>query len=135
MAQKQLCPDRNNGTMAKKKKNQPTASSKKTPPPTMPKSSETAHYGDSANKHKKIGLFTVDAMKACIKEVKAGEQRQKEMGLAKLERSRNQIYKEFGIHPSTLLKHMTGKVVRLGCQLGGWRRGRVLIAGEFQPTQ
>ena len=101
----------------------------------MPKSSKTAHHGDSAHKNKKIGLFTVDAMKACIEEVKATEQSQKELGLAKLERSRNQICKEFGIHPSTLSKRMTGKVVGLGCQLGGWRRGRVLTAGEFQLTQ
>ena len=135
MARKWLCPDENNGTPVKRKKNQPAASAKKTPPPTMPKSSETAHHGDSAHKNKKIGLFTADTMKACIEEVKAVEQRQKELGLAKPERSRNQIFKEFGIQPSTLLKHMTGKVVGLGCQLGEWRRGRILTAGEFQPTQ
>ena len=119
MARKQLCPDGNNGTLAKKKKNQPAASSKKTPPPTTPKSSKTAHHRDSAHKNKKIGLFTVDDMKACIKKVQAVEQRQKELGLAKPEKSRNQICKEFKIHPSTVLKCMTGKVVRLGCQLGG----------------
>ena len=45
------------------------------------------------------------------------------------------VSKQFGIHASTLLKRMTGKVVSMGCQLGGWRRGRVLTAGEFQPTQ
>ena len=77
MAQKQLCPDGSNRTLAKKKKNQPRASAKKTPQPTMPKSRETGHHGDSAHKNKKIGLFTADSMRKCIKEVKAVEERQK----------------------------------------------------------
>ena len=135
MAQKWLCPDGSNGTPAKKEKNQPRgASAKKTPQLTTPKSSDTGHYRDSAHKNKKIELFTA-AMRKCIQEVKAVEARQKAQGLAKPERSRNQICKEFGIHPSTLSKRMTGKVVGMGCQLGGKRRGRVLTAGEFQPTQ
>ena len=107
---------------------------KKTPQSTTPKSSNTGHHGDSAHKNKKVGLFTVESMRKCIKEVKAVEARQKEQGLDKPERSRNQICKEFGIHTSTLLKQMTGKVFGMGCQLGGWRRGRVLTAGEFQLT-
>ena len=98
MARKRLCPDGSNGTPAKKKKNQPRgASAKKTPQPTMPKSSETGHHRDSAHKNKKIGLFTVDSMRKCIEEVKAVEARQKEQGLDKPERSRNQICKQFGI--------------------------------------
>ena len=101
MAQKQLCPDGSNGTPAKKQKNQPRASGKKTQL-TTPKSSETGHHGDSAHKNKKIGLFTVESMRKCIEEVKAVEARQKEQGLNKPERSRNQICKQFGIHPSTL---------------------------------
>ena len=108
---------------------------KKTPKQTTPKSSDTGHYRDSAHKNKKIQLFTAEAMSKCIKEVKAVEARQKAQGLAKPERSRNEICKEFGIHPPTLSKRMTGKVVGMGCQLGGKRRGRVLTAGEFQPTQ
>ena len=136
MARRWLCPDGSNGTLAKKKKNQPGgASAKKTLQPTTPKSSDTGHHGDSAHKNKKIGLFTAEAMRKCIEEVKAVEARQKAQGLDKPERSRDQICKEFGIHPSTLSKRMTGKVVSMGCQLGGWRRGRVLTAGEFQPTQ
>ena len=47
----------------------------------------------------------------------------------------NTVNKQFGIHPSTLLKRLTGKVVGMGCQLGGWRRGRVLTASEFELTQ
>ena len=133
MARKRLCPD-GSGTPAKNKKNPTGASAKKTQP-TTPKSSETAHHGDSAHKHKKIGLFTAESMRQCIEEVKAVEARQKEQGLAKPKRSRNEICKQFGIHPSTLSKRMTGKVVGMGCQLGGPRRGRVLTAGEFQPTQ
>ena len=56
MARKRLCPD--DGTLAKKQKKQPGSSAKKTP--TMAKSSDMGHYGDSAHKHKKIGLFTVE---------------------------------------------------------------------------
>ena len=134
MAQKRLCPNGSNGTLAKKQKNQPGSSGKKTQP-TTPQSSDTAHQGDSAHKNKKIGLFKAKSMRKCIEEVKAVEARQKELGLAKLERLRNEICKEFGIHPSTLSKQMTGKVVGMGSQLGGVRRGRVLTAGEFQLTQ
>ena len=47
----------------------------------------------------------------------------------------NQICTKYSIHPSTLSKRMTGKVLGMGCQLGGARRGRILTAGEFQPTQ
>ena len=134
MARKRLCPDGSNGTPAKKQKKQTRSSTEKTQP-TMPKSSKRGHNGHSAHKNKKIELFTVEAMRQCIKEVKAVEARQKELGLSKLERSRNQICKKYGIHPSTLLKQMTGKVVGMGCQLGGVRRGRILTAGEFQLTQ
>ena len=103
MAQKRLCPDGSNGTLAKKPKNQHGASAKKTQL-TMPISSETAHHGDSAHKNKKIWLFTVESMRKCIDEVKAVEARQKELGLDKPEKSRNQICKTYGIHPSTLSK-------------------------------
>ena len=86
MAQKQLCLDSSNGMPAKKKKNQPGgASAKKIPQPTMPKSSDTGHHGDLAHKNKKIGLFTVESMRKCIKEVKAVEARQKAQGLDKPE--------------------------------------------------
>ena len=30
---------------------------------------------------------------------------------------------------------MMGKVVGMGCQLGGARRGKILTAGEFQLIQ
>ena len=101
----------------------------------MAKSSDTGHYGDSAHKNKKIGLFTAEAMTKCIEEVKAVETRQKELGLVKPEKSRNEICKKYGIHPSTLSKRMMGKVLGMGCQFGGARRGKILTAGEFQPTQ
>ena len=131
MARKRLCPD--DETPAKKQKKQPGSSAKKTP--NMAKSSDTGHYGDSAHKHKKIRLFTAESMTKCIEEVKAVEAKQKQLGLAKPEKSRNQICKKYGIHPSTLSKRMTGKVVGMGCQLGGARRGKILTAGEFQLTQ
>ena len=133
MAWKRLCSDGDNGTPAKKKK-KPPAAAKKTPPLTTP-TSKTVHHSDPAYKNKKIGLFTADDMKAYIEEVKQTEQRQKELDVAKPEKSRNQICKKYGIHPSTLSKCITGKVVGMGCQLGGRRRGRVLNAGEFQLTQ
>ena len=103
MARKRLCPDDSNRTPAKKQKKQPGSSAKKTQL-TTPKSSKTGHHRDSAHKNKKIGLFTVESMRKCIEEVKAVEQRQKEQGLDKSERLRNQICKQFGIHPSTLSK-------------------------------
>ena len=134
MARKRLCLDGSNGTPAKKPKNQPGASAKKTQL-TMQISSKTGHHRNTAYKNKKIGLFTVESMRKCIEEVKAVEARQKELGLDKLEISRNQICKEFGIHPSTLSKRMTGKVVGMGCKLGERSRGRVLTAGEFQLIQ
>ena len=133
MAQKWLCPDSKNGTLAKNKK-KPPAAEKMTLPLTMTKS-ETAHHSDSAYKNKRIGLLTADEMRACIAEINYYEQRQQDLGLDKPEKSRNQICKKHGIDPSTLSKWMTGKVVRIGCQLGRWRRGRVLNAGEFQLTQ
>ena len=74
-------------------------------------------------------------MTKCIEEVKAVETRQKELGLAKPEKSRNEICKKYGIHPSTLSKQMKGKVLGMGCQLGGARTGKILTAGEFQLTQ
>ena len=74
MARKRLCPGKR--TPAKRKRNEPAASAKKTPPPTRPQSSKTAHHRDSAPKNKKIWLFTADAMKACIEEVKANQMNQ-----------------------------------------------------------
>ena len=76
-----------------------------------------------------------ESMMKCIEEVKAVEVKQKQLGLAKPEKSRNQICTKYGIHPSTLSKRMTGKVLGMGCQLEGARRGKILTAGEFQPTQ
>ena len=81
--EKRLCPD--DRTPAKKQKKQPRSSAKKTP--TTAKSSDMGHYGDSAHKNKKIGLFTVEAMTKCIEEVKAVEARQKKLGLAQPEKS------------------------------------------------
>ena len=59
-------------------------------------------------------------------------QDKKKLGLAKPEKSRNEICKKYSIHPSTLYKRMTGKVLGMGCQLGGARRGKILTADEFQ---
>ena len=48
--------------------------------------------------------------------------------------SRNEIAASFGLSPSSVSKHMTGKVLLMGPALGGARRGRVLNAGMFQVT-
>ena len=41
----------------------------------------------------------------------------------------NQISKKYGLSPSTVSKRMTGKVVGMGPQVGGVRRGRIFQAG------
>ena len=43
--------------------------------------------------------------------------------------SRNQISKKYGLSPSTVSKWMSGKVVGMGPQVGGARRGRIFQAG------
>ena len=48
-------------------------------------------------------------MKACIDEIKEVEQRAKDEG-KKPEFSRNEICEKHGISPSSVSKHMTGKV-------------------------
>ena len=71
-------------------------------------------------------------MQACLDEIRHYQERQKRLGLPKMEKSMNSITKKHGLSPATVNKRMTGKVTGLGSQLGGARRGRVLSAGEFQ---
>ena len=44
----------------------------------------------------------------------------------------NEIARKHGLSSATLNKLVTGKVIGLGSQLGGARRGKVLSAGEYQ---
>ena len=70
-------------------------------------------------------------MAECIAEINYWDSKAKAEGtpLSK-ENSRNNICDRHGISPSSLSKRMTGKVLGLGPQLGGARRGRVLTAGR-----
>ena len=56
-------------------------------------------------------------MRECIADINMYEQRQKELGLNKPDKSRNQICKKYGIAPSTLSKWMTGKVIGMDASL------------------
>ena len=43
--------------------------------------------------------------------------------------SQNKISKKYGLSLSTVSKQMTGKVIGMGPQVGGTRRGRIFQAG------
>ena len=81
-----------------------------------------------------IGNFTAEQMQACLDEIKRYQDRQKRLGLAKMEKSMNEIARKHGLSSATLNKLVTGKVIGLGSQLGGARRGKILSAGEFQVS-
>ena len=81
---------------------------KKSPKPHTDKAGKK-DQGDSAHVSQQIGLFTAEEMKACIDEIKEVEQRAKDEG-KKPEFSRNEICEKHGISPSSVSKHMTGKV-------------------------
>ena len=72
-------------------------------------------------------------MEKCIVEIHQVEAEAKAAGKVPL--SRNKIARSFGLSPSTVSKRMTGKVVGMGSQSGGARRGRVFTEGKFQATQ
>ena len=124
MGRKPLCPDSKKG---KKSPRTPKRSSK-------PGSSDTTPQGGSSHKGTvgQIGKFTAEQMQACLDEIKCYQDRQKRLGLAKMEKSMNEIARKHGLSPSMVNKRVTGKVIGLGSQLGGARRGKILSAGEFQ---
>ena len=84
--------------------------------------------GGSTHQDQCIGLFTADAMTQCIAEIKEVEGEAAQTGNPP-KFSRNQISKKYGLSPSTVSKRMTGKVVGMGPQVGGVRRGRIFQAG------
>ena len=106
------------------------------------KKTEEKKGGGSSHAGKEIGLFTADQMARCLAEIDYYKKRQKELRLAKMELSMNQIAKNHGLSPATVNKRVTGKVIGLGSQLGGARRGNVTklaakrgtvaAAGKFQ---
>ena len=87
--------------------------------PNTPKSAKKpGDRGRSSHRDTNIGLFKAEVMQACIDEINRVE------GAARLnnekpKKSRNQICEEFGLSPSTVSKHMTGKVRSMGPALGG----------------
>ena len=155
MARKWLCPDGSKGMPAKKKKNQPGgASTKKTPPLTTPKSSDTVSvplvemqffWWPSWSFFSLLLRMNFPCKTSYVYHTWAPSNILLHflslllllllLDIFNPLKPRDTVSKQFGIHASTLSKQMTGKVVGMGCQLGGQRRGRVLTAGEFQLTQ
>ena len=121
MARRKRCPDGDEGNSKKKKKDEK--------PPT--KRHDEGERGKSTHAGDNIGNFKAVQMAECIAEINYWESKAKAEGtpLAK-QNSRNNICDRHGISPSSLSKRMTGKVLGLGPQLGGVRRGRVLTAGR-----
>ena len=77
--------------------------------------------GGSSHAGKKIGQFMADQMTRCLMEIDQYRRRQKELDLAKIEVSMNQIARNHGLSPATMNKWVTGKVTGLGSQLGDAR--------------
>ena len=84
--------------------------------------------GGSTHWDQRIGLFTTDSMTQCIAKIKEVEEEAAQTGNPP-KFSWNQISKKYGLSPSTVSKQMTGKVVGMGPQVGGVRRGRIFQAG------
>ena len=119
MGQRPLCPDDKKPKKKKKGKKSETDETKR-------HSSEDR--GGSTHQDQRIGLFTADAMSQCIAKIKEVEGEAARTGNPP-KFSRNQISKKYGLSPSTVSKRMTGKVVGMGPQVGGARRGRIFQAG------
>ena len=119
MGRRPLCPD--DKTPKKKKKGKKSDKDE-----TKRHSSDDR--GGSTHWDQHIGLFMVDAMTQCIAEIKEVEGEAAWTGKPP-KFSRNQILKKYGLSPSTVSKRMTGKVVGMGPQVGGVRRGRIFQAG------
>ena len=92
-------------------------------------------WGGSTHRDQRIGLFMADSMSQCIAEIREVEAEAARTGKPpKL--SRNKISKKYGLSPSSVSKRMTGKVLGMGPQVGGARRGKNLSSRlVFQATQ
>ena len=119
MGQRPLCPD--DKTPKKKKKGK-----KSNKDETKEHSSD--NRGGSTHQDQCTGLFTADAMTQCIAKIKEVEGKAARTGKSP-KFSQNQILKKYGLSLSTVSKQMTGKVVGMGPQVGGVRRGRIFQAG------
>ena len=119
MGRRPLCPDDKKPQKKKKGKKSETDETKR---------HSSDDRGGSTHRNERIGLFTVDSMSQCITEIKEVEAEAARTGKPP-KFSRNQISKKYGLSPSTVSKRMTGKVVGMGPQVGGVRRGRIFQAG------
>ena len=96
------------------------------------KSPKKEQKSGSSHAGQNIGKFTADQMERCLAEIDHYKKRQEQYGFKKMEKSMNAIAREHGLSPATVNKRVTGKVVGLGSQLGGARRGPAVTAGKFQ---
>ena len=119
MGRRSLCPDDKKPKKKKKGKQRETDETKR-------HSSEDR--GGSTHWDQHIGLFMADSMTQCIAEIKEVEEEAARIGNPP-KFSQNQISKKYGLSPSTVSKRMTSKVVGMGPQVGGVRRGRIFQAG------
>ena len=119
MGRRPLCPDDKKPQKKKKGKKSETDETKR---------HSSDNRGGSTHRNERIGLFTADSMSQCITEIKEVEAEAARTGKPP-KFSRNQISKKYGLSPSTVSKRMTGKVVGMGPQVGGVRRGRIFQAG------
>ena len=74
-------------------------------------------HGGSTHYKQSIGNFKVETMRKCIEEIKRVESTPVPPGMKRP--SKNEIVASFGLSPSSVLKHMTGKVLSMGPALGG----------------
>ena len=127
MGRRPLCPD------GKKKRARKDDEKDRKDKKQTKRHSDGGDRGGSTHTNESIANFTADIMAQCIAEINRVEAEAKITGNVPL--SRNKIARSYGLSPSTVSKRMTGKVVGMGPQSGGARRGRVFAAGKFQATQ
>ena len=74
-------------------------------------------HGESSHYKQSIRNFKAETMRKCIKEIKRVESMPVPPGMKCP--SRNEIAASFGLSPSSVSKHMMGKVLSMGPALGG----------------
>ena len=128
MGRKPYCPDGGKDKSKKKKKKDTNTDQTKQNTTDQKKKPTTSPGGGSAHKDQLTGNFTVDAIAACIEEIKRVEAEAAAKG-EQPKMSRNKICQSYGLAPGTVSKRMTGKVTGMGPQGGGAQRGRIFTAG------
>ena len=133
MGWRPLCPDDKKKKKKRTKKDDTDGKKYKKQKKDTKRHSGEGDRGGSTHANQTIVNFTADVMTQCIAEINRVEAEAKRDGTTPL--SRNKISRSFGLAPVTFSKWMTGKVIRMGPQSGGARRGRVFPEGKFQVTQ